>query len=82
MGSVSSASPSVTCSSSSCSQSVRMEIITGDEIWIEDQESGEQSPVMRNKPHIIDNMLETAEKHWEIQSPITARQRLREIVKA
>jgi hypothetical protein len=59
-----------------------MEIISGDEIWIEDQESGEQAPAMRKKPHIIDFMLDNAERRLEVKSPVTARHRLREIVKA
>jgi hypothetical protein len=59
-----------------------MEIISSDEIRIEDQESGEQSPAMRKKPHIIDFMLDNAERRLEVKSPVTARHRLREIVKA
>jgi hypothetical protein len=59
-----------------------MEIISGDEIWIEDQESGEQSPVMRKRPHIIDCILDNAERRVEVKSPFNARHRLRQIVKA
>ena len=73
-----------------------MELIAGaDEIWIEDQnESGDHSPMMRFRPFVADIIdalkPNTAEKRdlvdpkpeLHVQSPVTARQRLRQIVKA